>query len=229
MSTLASTIGRGVTASRPAAGNAGRLYYCTDSTIGWYRDNGSSWDACEPASLSNPMTTAGDVIYGGASGAPTRLASGTNTKQFLRAASGASPTWAIPPNTVRTRIIATVDNASVTHNVNTTSYLAPAVTQFYHDWDLFPATHFHISGFGGSTTAAQTITWQLTPQSDPTNPVSASGDDLVFTNTAGVFSSGWIAVSDSMSGLTLMALSRKGSDGTVDWSGRWLDIAFKIA
>lgn len=41
--------------------------------------------------MTNPMTTAGDVIYGGASGVPTRLAAGTAT-QVLH--SGTTPTWA---------------------------------------------------------------------------------------------------------------------------------------
>lgn len=47
MSTLATVHARGTLVARPAAGNAGRLYYVTDSTPGWYRDNGSSWDASD--------------------------------------------------------------------------------------------------------------------------------------------------------------------------------------
>lgn len=43
--------------------------------------------------MNNPMTTAGDVIYGGASGAPTRLAVGT-AGQVLKVNSGATaPEW----------------------------------------------------------------------------------------------------------------------------------------
>jgi hypothetical protein len=42
--------------------------------------------------LENPMTTAGDIIIGGASGAPTRLAKGTDG-QVLTLASG-NPSWA---------------------------------------------------------------------------------------------------------------------------------------
>jgi len=46
--------------------------------------------------MSNPMTTAGDTIYGGASGTPGRLAIGT-TGQVLTVNSGATaPTWATP-------------------------------------------------------------------------------------------------------------------------------------
>lgn len=42
--------------------------------------------------MTNPMTTAGDMIIGGASGAPTRLAAGTNNIDVLGMASGA-PAW----------------------------------------------------------------------------------------------------------------------------------------
>ena len=44
------------------------------------------------AKMANPMTTSGDVIYGGASGAPTRLGKGTDG-QVLTLASGL-PSWA---------------------------------------------------------------------------------------------------------------------------------------
>lgn len=45
--------------------------------------------------LSNPMTTAGDIIYGGASGTPTRLAAGA-ANTVLRA--GATPSYALIAN-----------------------------------------------------------------------------------------------------------------------------------
>lgn len=46
--------------------------------------------------LSNPMTTAGDVIYGGASGAPTRLAVGTAAQVLTVNAGATAPEWADP-------------------------------------------------------------------------------------------------------------------------------------
>jgi hypothetical protein len=42
--------------------------------------------------MTNPMTTAGDMIYAGSSGIPTRLPKGTDD-QYLKLVSGA-PTWA---------------------------------------------------------------------------------------------------------------------------------------
>lgn len=43
----------------------------------------------------SPMTTVGDIIYGGASGVGTRLANGT-TGQYLGANTGAAPSWSTP-------------------------------------------------------------------------------------------------------------------------------------
>lgn len=56
-----------------------------------------------PSGFSNPMTTGGDIIYGGASGAATRLANGSDN-QYLRSQGGTSaPAWeSIPAVTVQT-------------------------------------------------------------------------------------------------------------------------------
>ncbi len=45
--------------------------------------------------LTNPMTTIGDIIYGGASGVPTRLAAGTSGNVLQTNGAGA-PTWVAP-------------------------------------------------------------------------------------------------------------------------------------
>lgn len=58
-------------ASDPASPSDGATWYNTTSFLFKQRANGVT-----QSSLTNPMTTAGDVIYGGASGAPTRLAVG---------------------------------------------------------------------------------------------------------------------------------------------------------
>ena len=44
--------------------------------------------------MNNPMTTAGDVLYGGASGAPTRLAVGTAGQVLTVNAGATAPEWA---------------------------------------------------------------------------------------------------------------------------------------
>jgi len=43
--------------------------------------------------MINPMTTQGDLIYGGASGAPTRLAAGTSGYVLSTLGSGSAPQW----------------------------------------------------------------------------------------------------------------------------------------
>lgn len=44
--------------------------------------------------LTNPMTTGGDIIYGGASGTPTRLANGSAGQVLTSAGGTSAPTWA---------------------------------------------------------------------------------------------------------------------------------------
>lgn len=118
--------------------------------------------------------------------------------------------------------------AATTHAINTSSYGSAVALRFYHDFDAFAATHFWLTCYGQSSEAAQTVSLQLTKSADPTNPVSASGDDLVITNSLGLFSSGWVAVSDALTGIQAMQVSNKGSNATVDLSLFWLDIAFKV-
>ena len=67
----------------PASGDAAALKFLkADGT----------WAVPAGTGMSNPMTTAGDLIYGGSGGTPTRLAAGTNG-HVLTLASGV-PTWA---------------------------------------------------------------------------------------------------------------------------------------
>lgn len=94
MALLSAIILRDTLANRPSAGTAGRLFYDTTNSI-LYRDNGSSWDSVEGAAgMTNPMTTAGDIIKGGASGAPARLAIGSSGDVLT--VSGGAPAWAAP-------------------------------------------------------------------------------------------------------------------------------------
>lgn len=93
MSTLASVVVRDLFANRPAAGIAGRLFFASD-TGNAYRDNGSSWDTITAGTgLTNPMTTAGDLIVGGSSGTPGRLAAGTSGNVLTSNGPGVAPSW----------------------------------------------------------------------------------------------------------------------------------------
>ncbi len=65
----------------------------TGQVIEW---NGTAWVPATPSSggMTNPMTTAGDIIVGGASGAPSRLGAGTDG-EVLTLVAGV-PSWETP-------------------------------------------------------------------------------------------------------------------------------------
>src|SRR5208337_3842807 len=67
---------------------------------------------------TNPMTTAGDIIVGGSSGTPTRLAIGGTAGEVLTVVSGA-PAWQTPPS-------ATVVNAILASQYTCTATMANA-------------------------------------------------------------------------------------------------------
>lgn len=53
---------------------------------------GLKW-AANPAGFANPMTAAGDLIYGGTGGTPTRLPAGTNSYVLTSNGPAAAPSW----------------------------------------------------------------------------------------------------------------------------------------
>jgi hypothetical protein len=75
-------LGQGTAASLPSAPTlapgAAAFYFAYD-TVAMYAWNGntSAWDLVTATGMSNPMTTAGDMIVGGSSGTPTRFAAPT--------------------------------------------------------------------------------------------------------------------------------------------------------
>jgi hypothetical protein len=98
MAKLPDLFGRGVLASRPAAGIAGRHYFATDATPPTtYRDNGSSWDSEATAGAATVTTTRGDLIVRGAV-TDARLAVGA--ADTVLKSDGTDPSWAkvLPAN-----------------------------------------------------------------------------------------------------------------------------------
>jgi hypothetical protein len=72
------------------------FYYNTTSSVHRFK-NGGTWYDVPTSSLSNPMTTQGDIIAGGASGVPTRV--GASTGLFLKSnGTGSLPSYATPDN-----------------------------------------------------------------------------------------------------------------------------------
>jgi len=75
------------------AGDVGKIAYQSDTGLYWELtdDDPVTWaeHTISMSGMSNPMTTAADIIVGGASGTPARLAKGTGL-QVLRMNSGAT-------------------------------------------------------------------------------------------------------------------------------------------
>lgn len=96
MTNFSAVISRGLASARPAVGAVpvGSLYYSTDTGV-VERNNGSTWDAFG-GGFANPMTTQDDIIIGGASGLPTRLAKGSDGYVLTVDPSTHHLVWAAP-------------------------------------------------------------------------------------------------------------------------------------
>jgi hypothetical protein len=81
------------TLTLPSGGGTNGQVLTTDGS------GGTSWTTA--GGMTNPMTTGGDIIYGGSSGTPTRLANGSSGQVLTSAGGTSAPTWSavsgIPP------------------------------------------------------------------------------------------------------------------------------------
>jgi hypothetical protein len=80
--------------------------------------------------LTNPMTTGGDIIYGGSSGTPTRLANGSSGQVIKSSGGTSAPTWS-NPNTVVSKTstyTAAVTDSSVLCSSGTFTITLPAAS-----------------------------------------------------------------------------------------------------
>jgi hypothetical protein len=94
-------VGRGGTGTSNLTGvvignNTSAMTSITGTALQIFRVNsaGSGYEFFTATFLSNPMTTPGDIIFGGVLGAPTRLGANTTpTNMFLRSVSSGAPSW----------------------------------------------------------------------------------------------------------------------------------------
>jgi hypothetical protein len=83
------------TTGAPASGTFVTGDYVEDRTSGsfWVCTSGGTPGTWVSAGFANPMTTQGDIIYGGTSGTPTRLAGGTSSYVLTSNGSTSAPSW----------------------------------------------------------------------------------------------------------------------------------------
>jgi hypothetical protein len=126
--------------------------------------NGTSSSWATISAMTNPMTTQGDTIYGGASGTPTRLALGT-TNYFYQAGATA-PTWFDlfgTANTFSARNTFSATNGILLSNASTSaithiqSYIRGAASSDYSQWlasdssGNYKSAIRHLTGSGSGT------------------------------------------------------------------------------
>jgi len=154
----------------PAAGTRGRLAIVTDVNSGTlYWDTGAAWRQV----TLNPMTFAGDLIVGGSSGTPTRLALGTANQvlgvtsaataheyKTLTAGDGMSITNS--PGAVTFAAIATAPSGSIVMWLNATApfgwFLCDATAYNATTYPNMAATLIPIASSVGRGTAVGTFT-----------------------------------------------------------------------
>lgn len=150
----------------------------------------------------SPMTTAGDIIYGGASGAGTRLASNsTATNKFLRTVSSGNPSWEqvaasdLSGNLASSKVAGTTTNDSAASGilgefglVNSTGVSVAASGSWVNicslsltagDWDVEGNFDF----LPGTGTGITLLSAAISTTSSNTDS-SANGGYLIYTDSA---------------------------------------------
>lgn len=140
--------------------------------------------------MTNPMTTGGDLIYGGASGVPTRLANGSSGQVLTSAGGTSAPTWQTITGTGTVTTVSVVSAngfAGTVANATTT----PAIT-------LTTTVTGILSGNGTAISAASTTgSGSVVLATSPTlvTPVLGTPTSGTLTNCTG------LPVSTGISGL----------------------------
>ena len=115
--------------------------------------------------MANPMTTQGDIIYGGSSGTPTRLGKGTAGQVLTMNSGGTAPVWTTPASGM-TNPMTTAGDLIVGGSSGTPARLG--------------------IGSNGQVLASNgtTASWRLAPESPNKLLGDRGGDELVFYSKA---------------------------------------------
>lgn len=102
----------------------GFFFHVSDENA-FYSYDGSAWAIFTGAGMANPMTTAGDLIRGGTSGAPARLAPGTNG--YVLTMVGGVPDWAASGSSATQSIIIACsdEDTALTAGTNKVTFRMP--------------------------------------------------------------------------------------------------------
>lgn len=120
VTSVAMTVPTGLTVTGSPVTTSGTLAVALDT--GYVIPLQSTLDA----KMTNPMTTGGDLIYGGASGTPTRLANGLNGQVLTSSGGTSAPTWATPATGSVTTVSVVTANGVSGSVANATT--TPAIT-----------------------------------------------------------------------------------------------------
>lgn len=167
------------------------------------------------SSLTNPMTTAGDMIVGGASGAPARLAAGLVGTLLTGAGAGVAPTWSVGKFmgfSVKQETPGTAIGTGATDIAGATLTIVPAVVEdwivvavYDFDWTVASAGNLAIGDINFSGTGSSSV------------PSAVYGGAAV--NRATVTQVGKVTGVSAASHTIKMTALKTGAGGTLQTSG----------
>lgn len=176
--------------------------------------------------FANPMTTAGDVIYGGASGTPTRLAIGT-AGQVLKVNAGATaPEWGAAAGGSGALVFLEAHTASNSSSLDFTSFISSTYDTYKIEVvELVPGTNtasLVVSiGTGGGPTYDSGNNYEWAASGRTTGGAAyaingSSGVAALFTTMSSDAGYGFGTASLTATGLQSTAL-RKTIQGTIQY------------
>lgn len=170
---------------------AGRVYFKSDTGVLKYYDSvGTTWRtvANTDTALTNVMATTGDMIYGGASGVPTKLATGATTG-LLHGGNGAVPTWSLLVN-ADVSASAAIDGSKIVSATAAVAGVVTTSTQTFAGAKTFTG-YVHMTGQPAvfATRSSQTV---VNTTSDESNVVVFSTSEVYdttgsYNTTTGLF------------------------------------------